>query len=100
MQHFAGNAERITLVVPGASAWCRGRSAAVRAVAVQITCRPPEPLSAYPYAADCRPIEREKKPAQVVRGLESTEVVEETDVTILGLLRRTKGHLHIGPIGH
>jgi hypothetical protein len=32
----------------------------------------------------------EKKPAQVVRGLESTEVVEETDFTIRGLLRRTK----------
>jgi len=33
---------------------------------------------------------RQKKPAQVMRGLESTEVVEETDFTIHGLLRRTK----------
>jgi len=33
---------------------------------------------------------RQKKPAQVVRGLESTEVVEETDFTIHDLLRRTK----------
>lgn len=32
----------------------------------------------------------QKKPAQVMRGLESTEVVEETDFTIHDLLRRTK----------
>jgi len=31
-----------------------------------------------------------KNPRSVVRGLESTEVVEETDFTIHGLLRRTK----------
>ncbi len=40
--------------------------------------------------ADDSPNFEQKKPAQVMRGLESTEVVEETDFTIHDLLRRTK----------
>ncbi|SOY78405.1 hypothetical protein CBM2599_A10003 [Cupriavidus taiwanensis] len=42
----------------------------------------------------------EKKPTQVVRGLESTEVVEETDLTIHALLRRTKSNVSMYDDAH
>lgn len=98
-QHFAAFLWFFAVLVRGASAWCPARDDLVRAASGHTGPWIGMRVHAYPYAVLRTPGRDEKKPAQVVRGLESTEVVEETDVTILGLLRRTKRDLQSAAFG-